>query len=119
MDRTWMPTVAGILNIIAGALSAIAWLLLIVGFSLFAVSSSTSSLEVPREVPFNFGMLTIIFLSIPILVMLILTIVGGIYALKRKIWGLALAGSIAAIIISSPLGIAATVFTALSKNEFE
>jgi len=46
--------------------------------------------------------------------------VGGIYALQRKIWGLALAGSIAAFFSPSwVLGVAAIVFTALSKNEFE
>jgi hypothetical protein len=49
----------------------------------------------------------------------ILAIVGGIYALQRKIWGLALAGSIAAFFPSWILGIAAIVLTALSKNEFE
>ena len=50
----------------------------------------------------------------------ILAIVGGIYALQRKIWGLALAGSIAAFFTPSwVLGVAAIVFTALSKNEFE
>ena len=49
----------------------------------------------------------------------ILAIVGGIYALRRKIWGLALAGSIAAFFPSWILGLTAIVLTALSKNEFE
>jgi hypothetical protein len=58
-------------------------------------------------------------LALPFAIVGILAIVGGIYALRRKIWGLALAGSIAAFFPSWILGIAAIVFTALSKNEFE
>ena len=49
----------------------------------------------------------------------ILPLLGGIYALQRRKWGLGLAGSIAAIFGSTPLGIAATVLMALAKDEFE
>jgi hypothetical protein len=45
--------------------------------------------------------------------------VGGIYALKRKVWGLALAGCICALIGPWILGIPAIIFVALGKNEFE
>jgi hypothetical protein len=49
-----------------------------------------------------------------------LSLIGGIFALQRKRWGWALAGSIAAILGSWwPLGIAATVFTAMAKDEFK
>ncbi|MFC1846408.1 hypothetical protein ACFLYM_03200 [Chloroflexota bacterium] len=119
MEKTWKPTVAGILSIVAGALSAILWFFLILGILMFAISSRTSSFDIPVDAPANIVMLLVILISIPFLIICILAIVGGVYTLKRKIWGLALAGSIAAIIISWPLGIAATVFTAISKNEFE
>jgi hypothetical protein len=60
-------------------------------------------------------------LAIPLAILAILAIVGGVYALRRKVWGLALAGSIASLF--APyfllLAIAAIVFTALSKKEFE
>jgi hypothetical protein len=46
-------------------------------------------------------------------------IIAGIYALQRKKWGLALAGSIVAIFGSSIMGVLATIFIALSKDEFE
>ena len=49
----------------------------------------------------------------------IFPIIGGIYALQRKKWGLALAGSIVAIFGSSIMGILATIFVALAKDEFE
>jgi len=63
--------------------------------------------------------------AIPLAILSILSLVGGIYAVQRRKWGLALAGSISAIFASIPLlgglpvGITATVLTALSKSEFE
>ena len=56
----------------------------------------------------------------PVIVLGIVAILGGIYALRRRIWGLALAGSICALI--GPwfiLGILAIVFVSLGKREFE
>ena len=64
-------------------------------------------------------------MAIPLAILSILSLVGGIYAVQRRKWGLALAGSISAIFASIPLlgglpvGITATVLTALSKSEFE
>jgi len=47
-------------------------------------------------------------------------IVGGIYALRRRIWGLALAGSICALLGPwALLGILAIIFVSLGKGEFE
>ncbi len=54
-----------------------------------------------------------------LLIVGILPIIGGIYALQRKKWGLALAGSIVAILGSSILGILATIFMVMAKDEFE
>jgi hypothetical protein len=116
MQKTWMPMTAGILDIIAGGFGLIAGLvLLIIG----AVGSNFMAYYVPQIPP---ATLVVIFLciAVPLIIVAILAIVGGIYALRRKIWGLALAGSIAAFFIPWAwlLGIAAIVFTALSKNEF-
>jgi len=47
----------------------------------------------------------------------IVAIAGGISAIRRKRFGLALAGAICAI-LSGPLGILAVVFIALRKSEF-
>jgi hypothetical protein len=113
--QTWMPTTAGILDIISGGFGLIAgFVLLIIG----AVGSNFMAYYVPQMPP---AMLVVIFLSIavPLIIVAILAIVGGIYALRRKIWGLALAGSIAAFFPSWILGLTAIVLTALSKDEFE
>jgi len=57
----------------------------------------------------------------------LIAIGGGIFAIRRKLWGVALAGAICAIVPPHPwgyltwtpvLGILAVVFVALSKNEF-
>lgn len=108
-NRTWMPTVAGILDIIAGSFGLIlAFVFILIG----AVARF-----IPEIPPYLFPIFAA--LSLPFACVGILAIVGGIYALKRKIWGLALAGSICAFFPSWLLGLTAIVLTALSKNEFE
>ena len=57
--------------------------------------------------------------AIPSLLLAVLALVGGIFAVQRKQWGWALAGSIAAIFSLIILGIPAVVLVAISKNEFE
>jgi hypothetical protein len=101
--------VAGILDIVAGSLGIIlAIALIFVGVLMRFV---------PDMPPYLVPIFTA--LALPFAIVGILAIVGGIYALRRKIWGLALAGSIAAFFPSWLLGIAAIVLTALSKKEFE
>ncbi|MFC2050174.1 hypothetical protein ACFLTN_03235 [Chloroflexota bacterium] len=108
--KTWMPMTAGILDIIAGSFGLI-WALMLVFLG--------GVIRCVPDVPlFLWPIFTA--LAVPFAIVAILAIVGGIYALRRKLWGLALAGSIAAFFSPSwALGVAAIVFTALSKNEFE
>jgi hypothetical protein len=107
--ETWMPTTAGILDIIAGSCGIIAAL------------GSVFVGGIIRFVPQAPTFLGPIFaaLSVPFALIGILAIVGGIYAMRRKIWGLALAGSIAALFPYWFLGLTAIVLTALSKKEFK
>ena len=58
-------------------------------------------------------------ISIPITILGIVAIMGGIYALKRRVWGLALAGSICSLVCVFFLGIPAIMFVAIGKGEFE
>jgi len=87
--QTWKPTVAGSLTIAAGVLGLIVGTVLVT--PLFIV-----------------GLLAIIIS--------IVAVAGGLCALKRRAWGLALAGSICSIWCW--VGIPAIVFIALSKQEF-
>lgn len=61
----------------------------------------------------------LIVIAILLAVLSALPLIGGIYALQRKSWSLALAGSIVAILTLAPVGIASTVLIALSRDEFE
>ena len=49
----------------------------------------------------------------------ILAIVGGVYAIQNKYWGLALAAAIASVFTFFPCGVAAIVIIALAKSEFK
>jgi len=127
MEKTWKPTAAGILNIVAGVTGLIAVLGLII--AIIVVGGSFMFWQTIPEIapgvnaPFVQSILLII--TIPLAIVSILALAGGVYALQRKMWGLALAGSIASILASIPLlgglpvGITATVLMALSKEEFE
>lgn len=110
-NSTWMPMTAGILDIICGC-----WALLLALVFIFVGSVTRFVPDVPQ---YLFPIFTAF--SVPFSIIGILAIVGGVYALKRKIWGLALAGSIASLfsIHLFLLGIAAIVLTAMSKSEFK
>lgn len=125
MEKTWKPTVAGILNIIAGVLSLLGAIGVIIGITFFIYSSSApflaymwGELEVLGIGP-NFFITILVIGAIFSVVLGIFPLIGGIYALQRKKWGLALTGSIIAIFGSSIMGILATIFLAMSKDEFE
>jgi len=49
----------------------------------------------------------------------VLAIVGGVFAMKKKKWGVALAGSIGSIIAFMPCGIASIIFVIMGKEEFQ
>ena len=104
MERTWKPTTAGILCIIAGAIGVISGIVFAIlggiGFGFFGLGWVSAIMGGPS------------------IILGIIAIIGGICALKRKIWGLALAGSICAL----PLfvfGIPAIIFVISGKREFE
>jgi hypothetical protein len=97
--KTWKPIAAGILSILSGTF--IVWYRL---SELIRVGSS--------PVGITLGLIAI---------------VGGIFAIRRRVWGLALVGAICAIVPPHPwgfliwtpiLGILAVVFVVSSKSEF-
>ena len=104
MEKTWKPTAAGILCIIAGVIGVITGIVVaVVGGIIGAFFGGAWG---------AFG--------VPSIILGIIAIVGGSYALRRKIWGLALAGSICALLGPwAILGILAIIFVSLGKGEFE
>jgi len=106
MQKSWKPTAAGVLAIIGGALN----ILVALAISLF----------MPVAAPFRFALVSVGTIGILWLAAGILAIVGGVFALQRRRWGLSLAGAICALLPPATLlGIVSTVFVALAREEYE
>ncbi len=115
VPKTWKPKAAGILDIVAGAIGFIGVIFLITGIMVTGGLFDIPGIEaVPFFVPSLISGIALLAAGINVL-----ALIGGIYAVQRKKWGVAMVGSIAAFLASTPLGIAAIILTALSKNEFE
>jgi hypothetical protein len=108
MNKTWKPIAAGILAIVAGEIA------LILGFGFFISGAVTGFIT---QMPIWLSTL-IPVIAVPLIVLGIFDLLGGIYALMRKVWGIALVGSITALISSPLLGIIALILTCISKKEF-
>ena len=106
MQSTWKPTVAGVLAIAAGALN----ILVALAMALF----------MPVAAPFYTAFMAVGILLVLFLATGAVAIIGGIQCLKRRRWGLALAGAVCAMMPPATLlGIMSTVFVALARDEFE
>jgi hypothetical protein len=114
--KTWKPTTAGVLEIVAGALqiAAGAATILVAG----GVAGGMHMADLPKfslmvPVPLIAGV------GLPLLALGTVSLLGGISALQRRRWGLALAGGICALLpLHTLLGILAIVFVTLSRDEF-
>ena len=118
MEKTWKPVTAGILSIVAGSLTVGAAIaLLLFGGVLSGVLAAADLPDVAFLIPFP----VLGIIAVPLLIVGIMAIVGGAYALKRKIWPLALAGAICALFPPQLgiLGVLSIVFVVLGKDEFE
>jgi hypothetical protein len=115
--------VGGILSIVSGAFGFLA-----LGYFVFIIWMFNFMFTMPQpygpmtpELPQEFFQIMAIFYGAMGLIMALigaLGIVGGVYALKKKHWGLALAGAIAGSVTFFPCGIPAIIFVCLGKDEF-
>ena len=106
MERTWKPTTVGILTISAGCYGIGVGAALAILGELFGGLLGIEWLGAFGAVPIAFG---------------IVAIIGGIFALRRRIWGLALAGTILALPLIIPgtvMGILSLIFLVRSRKEF-
>ena len=112
MDKPYssMPMIAGILLIVEAGFKLLILFGILVA-SIFMIAPMSSF-------PINTVAL-IPIVMVPLLAWAVLALVGGIFSLQRKRWGLSLAGAIVAILPFSLLGMTALVLIVLSKNEFE
>jgi hypothetical protein len=118
MENAWMPKVAGILDIVAGALGIFGsfFLVLWLAFVPYMVSGPGTEFH---YFPMRIMMLFMLPWAFIMFAGGVLAVVGGIYALKSKRWGLALAGSIGAVFSQLALGVVALIFTVMGKDHFE
>jgi len=117
--QSWMPMVGGTFAIISGTLGFVALAFLITFGTIFGAAIGR---EVLKSLGFWQAGLPLTFIgiiAIPMTAINVIAIIGGVFALQRKHWGMAMAGSICAIIPSQVIGILAVVFVAMSRKEFE
>ena len=111
MEKTKKPIVAGILAIISGVFGLLGAINYSIGIG---DVSGLGKGDMPPFVPS-----IVLGMPIPSIIIAILALVGGIFALQRKRWKWALAGSIAALLSFFLGGIPVIILVALSRNEFE
>ncbi|MEA3253579.1 MAG: hypothetical protein U9Q17_01380 [Chloroflexota bacterium] len=122
-DRGGLLSAGGILSIVVGAFELIggglvaAFLALGLGLPLVHPGLPFVAPWLGGEVLPRAGMVTIV--AIVIAVLGIVAIIGGISALRRQSFGLALAGSICAFLLPfNIMGLLALIFVCLAKGEF-
>jgi hypothetical protein len=115
MNRTSLPVAAGIICIVIGALSLIGSFFVALIFSVM-----TTSAYWDRPVSSSFAGAIVWVIFFPYFIICVLAIIGGVFALRRKTWGLALTGAICCLLTCWAwiAGVAAIVLIALSKKEF-
>jgi len=112
MQKQWKATTAGILSIIAGTWGVMAGVILTVITSAYP----------PAWILLTPFQTVILNRLCPVAAVLgLVAILGGVFAVRRRKWGLALAGAICAAMIPPPffLGALAVILVAVSRDEFE
>jgi hypothetical protein len=111
----------GILTIISGAFGILLSLWMVFAALMMRIVLSAPSYSYGYSLPAGLINLMMVFyfaLGLFFFLVSVLGIVGGVFALKRRYWGVALAGAIAGNITFSLCGIPALIFVTLAKPEF-
>jgi hypothetical protein len=111
--------IGGILSVVAGGIGCLGAVLVIFMAVLFGVLSRDAYYYDEPESFLMVMMVVYIVCGIIGLVVSALAVIGGINGIKRKNWGLALAGGIAGVLAFFPCGVVAVIFTAMGKPEFD
>lgn len=118
--------IGGIFSIVAGGIGAIGGFFIL--FAAFLMRSAFDTSLSPFYYDYDyyypddfFSVFVVIYVVIGIVMLALsaLGVIGGIYALRRKNWGMALAGSIAGCVTFLFCGVPSVVFIAMAKPEFD
>ena len=113
MERTWKPTTAGILSIISGCIG------IGIGIYVAVLGEVIGGMAGLAGMGGLTGLIGIIgMLGGAAIGLGVVTLIGGIFTLRRKVWGFALASAILAIFCGGVLGILATIFVSMGRKEF-
>jgi len=122
MRGTWKPVTAGVINIISGTFFLIGGLAVLGNMGQPIAASMASyvmySIGLTGTASPSFVTMIMTILGTVLIGLGILSVLGGIFSVRRAIWGLALAGSISTFLSLLLPGVPAIILTALSKKEF-
>jgi hypothetical protein len=126
--RRWLMNnnskIGGILSIISGAFGVFYLAMTVFSIymfrAMFSQPFSPFSQYPPTPPPEFFTLMTVFYSVFGGFFALIgvLGIIGGVFSLKKRRWGLALAGAIAGTITFFPCGIPAIIFVTMAKPKF-
>jgi hypothetical protein len=116
-----MPLIAGIFLIIAGLLGLFTW------SSALALDSSMLQSVLPADSPISVEQLQSILTTCGFIgcILSIVTLAGGIVAVKRKAWGLAVVGgilglfTIGPVLLGSIISLIGLIIVIISRKDFQ
>lgn len=116
---TWKPITAGILDIISGAIGMVGGVYFVILSQIFR--SIHEILKLDPIVIMKTEEIINRIIAVPFVLVFIgiISIIGGVYALQRRIWVFALAGAISSCVVFPPFGIISVIITALAQEEFK
>lgn len=118
MPGTSKATVAGVLSMIAGGAAILGGVVLA---TIGLIGSSALVLVHDPDVPQVVKLLPLLFFYTLAMLLFVsggVAVAGGMSAVQRRSWGMALAGSIAAVLCVLPLGVAAVILIVMAEAEF-
>ena len=119
--KTWKPTVAGILLFVAVLIHLAGGIFEVI--LVFAVGSAQLFngffMDLFPTSMHQYIQVVMMLSAFYCLVGIVLELLGGVYAIKRKKWIFTVIGSVCALLAFFPVGIPALIFTITSKNEFK
>ena len=119
-NSTPKATIAGVLDIIAGVMSLIGSAVLFILGAVGSGAVSSAGVHDPEAARFAFVPMALFgALALLCLIIGLLGVVGGMAAIRRNRFWLALVGAIAALFSFFPLGIPAIILTVMAEKELE
>jgi hypothetical protein len=113
--------IGGILSIVCGSIGILGLFGIIFVIILLRFTLNQVQMQQIPGLQFDFNtLITIIYGAAGLfsLVLGILGIIGGVAALRRLHWGLALAGAVSGTLVFFPCGIVAVILIAMGRSEF-